>query len=100
LNSASKARARALASVVLPTPGHVLHEDVSPADEGGQEVADHLGLAQDDLPELGLEGRQDVAGLRGEGYERHGGRERKGDAIPALPGGQAAEPHSERHHRG
>ena len=34
---------------------HVLHEHVPAGQEGGQEVADHLGLAQDDPPQLLLE---------------------------------------------
>ena len=42
-------RASALASMVLPTPGHVLDEQVALGEQHGQRQPDDLGLALDDL---------------------------------------------------
>ena len=51
-NEQSMLAARARASRVLPTPGHVLDQDVPLGQQGHDGQLDDLGLAQDDRPDV------------------------------------------------
>ena len=55
-NSQSTEAARALARVVLPTPGHVLEQQVALGDQAEHRQLDHVGLALDGSSDGGGDG--------------------------------------------
>src|SRR5262249_50259621 len=61
----------------LAQPGDAFEQDVPADEQGGEGAPDHIGLADDDLADLGFEGGEAVAemfgalGQRGVGWE-HG----------------------------
>ena len=65
--SPEKQRASALASVVLPTPGHVLHEEVVAGEEGDEDVVEGLVLSEDHAGQLALHGLELLGGRCGHG---------------------------------
>lgn len=56
LNEQESERASALASVVLPTPGHVLNEHVAFAQQRREHQFDHVVFAHDSAGYVLLEG--------------------------------------------
>ena len=105
----SMLRASDLASIVLPTPGHVLDEQVPLGEQHHQRQADDVGLALDDALDVGRDARrrgQQVvqtcgAGTGGAAY--HLGPPEQGGQRPAVraliltpnggTGSRAAAPH-------
>ena len=77
-------RAIALASTVLPVPGHVLDQQVAPAQEGDQGEADLVVLADDDALDVGQDlGRRSRSGRLGVATAAPRGR---GDRLAGVAG--------------
>lgn len=64
-NEQSRLRASALASVVLPIPGHILDEYVPVDQQRDQQQLRGLCLADDDLGDIGLDGLGELSEVHG-----------------------------------